>query len=422
MSVEKFIANRISGSDQNKGNISKPIVKIGIIGISVGVCVMLLTVSIVLGFKKEIVNKITGLTTHVTISNINRNASNEPEPISISKDSLEMIKKFPFIQYIQSTAFKNGLLKTDKENEGILLKGVGKEYDFDFIKDHLVEGRVLGFEVAESGGEIMISEILATKMDLHLNEKIQVYFISQHEVYDSLQKESYVKAETRSRKFKICGIFKTDFSDFDKQLSIVDLKQIQRLNFWDSTKVGAYELTVKDFDKVDKNAVEVQDLLGYNYKVSSVKEIYSNIFVWLDKLDINGIIVVVLMILVATINMITALLILILERANMVGLVKAFGLSNAGVRRIFLWISYKLIGRGMLWGNIAGIGLCLLQYYFRIVPLDGETYYVDYVAIDINWWYFLLLNLGTFIVCALMLFLPTLILTKITPIKTLKFD
>lgn len=383
---------------------------------------MLLTVSIVLGFKKEIVNKITGLTTHISISSINRNASNEPEPITISHDSLEMIRSFPFIQHLQSTAFKNGLLKTDKENEGILLKGVGRDYNFDFMKDHLVEGKILDFSEGESGGSIMISQILAKKMDLSLNEKIQVYFISQHEVYDSLQKVSYVKAETLSRKFKICGIFKTDFSDFDKQLSLVDLRKIQRLNFWDSTRVGAYEIMVTDFAQVEENTEEMQNFIGYTYKVTSVKEIYSNIFVWLDKLDINGIIVVVLMILVATINMITALLILILERANMVGLVKAFGLTNVGVRRIFLWISYKLIGRGMLWGNIAGIGLCLLQYYFRIVGLDGDTYYVDFVAIEINWWYFFLLNMGTFIVCALMLFLPTLILTKITPIKTLKFD
>jgi lipoprotein-releasing system permease protein len=179
---------------------------------------------------------------------------------------------------------------------------------------------------------------------------------------------------------------------------------------------------VKDFSKVDQNTEDIMDLLGYNYSVDNVKEIYSNIFVWLDKLDINGVIIIVLMIIVATINMITALLILILERTNMVGLVKALGMSNANVRKIFLLVSLRLTLRGLFWGNIIGISLCLLQYYFRIAKLNSDTYYVDHVAIDINWMYYLVLNAGTFLVCALMLFLPTLIITRLTPVKTLKFD
>jgi lipoprotein-releasing system permease protein len=422
LSVERFIADRISNPRQNKGNISKPIVKIGIIGISVGVCVMLLAVSIVLGFKKEIVNRITGLTTHITVSSVTMNASNEPEPIGIGPDTLTLIKKYPFVSHVQPTAFKNGLLKTDTDNEGILLKGVTADYDFSFIKEHLLEGNLPSFKDNEPSKDILISHALAEKMNLRLEDKLLVYFISQHEIYDNVERETIVKSEQRSRKLTVCGIFKTDFSDFDEKLSIVDLRQIQKLNYWDSSMVGAYEIRVRDFETVDEDVSGLQDLLGYDYNIRSVKDIYSNIFTWLDKLDLNGVIIVVLMILVATINMITALLILILERANMVGMVKAFGMNNGAVRKIFLFISFKLVGRGMLWGNVAGIGLCLLQYYFRIFTMNGETYYVDYVAIDINWWYFLLLNLGTFVTCAVMLFLPTLILTKLTPIKTLKFD
>lgn len=422
MSIEKLIADRISNSRQNKDSISKPIVKIGIIGITVGVSVMLLTVSIVLGFKKEIVNKITGLTTHIVVSSINRNSSNELEPLVIQDDTLKLLKKLPFLKHIQKTAFKNGLLKTDTENEGILLKGVDKDYDFSFIKKHLTEGRLPEYRDEEASKEILISEVLARRMDLKLDTKIMVYFISQREVYDSLIEETVTKSEQRSRKFTICGIFKTNFADFDDKLSMVDLRQIQRISNWDSTKVGSYEIEIKDFSKVEEAQEELEELLGYNYDISNVKQIYSNIFVWLDKLDINGVIVVVLMILVATINMITALLILILERTNMVGLVKALGMNNANVRKIFLLISMRLIGKGMLWGNIIGIGLCLIQYYFKIAKLDSETYYVDAVAIEINWYYFLLLNIGTFVTCALMLLLPTLIITKLTPIKTLKFD
>ncbi len=422
MSVEKLIANKITNPGDGKNNISKPIVKIGIIGIVLGVSVMLLTMSIVFGFKHEIINKITGLTTHIAISNININPSNEPEPITINADSLQLLKKLPNVKHIQGTAFKNGILKTETQNEGVILKGVNKNYDFGFIKNYMQEGALPNFATSETSKQILISRGLADKLDLKLNQKLLIYFISQHEVFDSVANDKVVKYEQRSRSLTICGIFKTSFADFDNNLTFVDLRQIQRLNYWDSSQVANYEIKVNDFEANDATIVKVQDILGYNYTVSSVREMYANIFIWLDKLDINGIIIIVLMILVATINMITALLILILERANMVGLIKSLGMSNTSVRKIFLFISLKLIGKGLLWGNIVGIGLCLLQYYFRIVKLDSDTYYVEYVVIEINWFYILFLNIGTFITCLLMLFLPTLILTKLTPIKTLKFD
>lgn len=384
--------------------------------------VMLLTVSIVLGFKKEIVSKITGLTTDIAVSNINVNASNEPEPIAMNNDTLQLLMKLPFVKHIQQTAIKNGILKTETENEGVLLKGITSAYDFDFIKSHLLKGRLPNFKPGETSKEVLVSDALASKLDLQLNKKMLVYFISEHQVYDSLEKQEVIRYEQRSRSFTICGIFKTNFADFDEHLCFVDLRQIQRLNYWDSTMTGNYEIKVKDFNLLEKNVEQVQDLMGYNYNVASVRDLYSTIFIWLDKLDINGIIIVVLMVLVATMNMVTALLILILERTNMVGLVKALGMSNASVRKIFIILSLKLTGKGLLWGNLIGIGLCLLQHYFKIARLDSETYYVDYVAVDINWVYFLLLNVGTFVVCALMLLLPTLILTKLTPVKTLKFD
>ena len=422
MNIEKFIADRISNPNQDKGNISKPIVKIGIIGIALGVSVMFLTVSIVLGFKKEITNRITGLTTDLVISNINVNSSNEPEPINLTEDSLKLIKNLPFVDYVQASAFKNGILKTETENEGVVLKGVTENYNFEFIKKHLIEGRLPLFLKEEISKDVLISSSLAEKLNLKLNEKMLVYFISQHEVYDSVVDGMVTKYEQRSRNFTICGVFKTSFSDFDNSLSFVDLRQVQRLNYWKSNQVGNYEIRIKEFEKLREDLELVQEMLGYDYNVSSVRELYVNIFLWLDKLDINGIIVVVLMLIVATINMITALLILILERTNMVGLIKALGMNNAQVRKIFLFISLKLVGKGLLWGNIIGIAVCLLQYYFKIIKLDSSIYYVEYVAIDINWWYFLALNIGTFITCFVMLFLPTLIITKLTPIKTLKFD
>jgi len=422
LSVEKFIADKISGSGKSKGNISKPIVKIAIIGIVLGVAVMLLTISIVIGFKKEITSRITGLTTDIVISNINVNPSNEPEPIKINPDSLKQITDIPFIKKIQATAYKNGILKANSENEGILLKGINKNYDLSFLSRHLVEGSLPAFNDSTASKDILVSSALANKLELKVGEKMLIYFIVQHEVYDSTENETYLKSEQRSRKLSISGIFKTDFSDFDDHLAIVDLKQIQKLNYWKEDMVGGYEIKLHDFESLETTKGKIEDILGYNYTVNTIKQLNSNIFLWLDKLDINGIIVIVLMILVAVINMITALLILILERTNMVGLVKALGMSNANVRKIFFHISLKLIGKGLFWGNVLGIGLCYLQYHFKIVKLDSATYYVDYVAVDINWFYFLILNIGAFLTCILMLFLPTLIITKLTPIKTLRFD
>jgi lipoprotein-releasing system permease protein len=422
VSIEKFIADKITGGSKDKANISKPIVKIAVTGIVLGVAVMLITISIVIGFKSEISRKITGLTTHIAISSITMNPGNEPLPITISEDTLNKLRTFPGVKHIQVTAFKNAILKTELENEGVVLKGVDSKYDFTFIKEHLKEGRLPEFSDSSASKDVLISKALSDKLALNLNDKMQLYFLVQHEIFDSVQNSTYIKSEQRSRKLTVCGIFKTDFSDFDNNLTFVDLKQIQKLNYWNDNTVGTYEISLKNFDDLQDSKAVIEEALGYQYYVRSVKDIYQNIFIWLDKLDINGVIIVVLMIIVAVINMITALLILILERTNMVGLVKSLGMSNFSVRKVFFHVSMKLIGRGLLWGNIVGIGFCYIQYYFELMKLDAETYYVDHVVVDINWFYYLLLNAGTFIVCLCMLYFPSLIITKLTPIKTLRFD
>lgn len=422
MNVEKYIANRITNTNQGQGSISKPIVKIGILGIILGLSVMLLTISIVLGFKKEITKKVTGLAADVTISNVSYGSNGEQVPIKISKDSLTVLKKLANIKHIQPTAQKNGIVKTKTENEGVIIKGINGDYDLSYLQTYLQAGRLPKVDASEVSNDILISESLATKLDLKLEEKFLVYFVVQHELFDTIEKVNYIKFEQRSRSFKICGIYKTSFSDFDNNLTFADIRQIQKLNYWDSTMVGNYEVRVNDFEKLDEAIDQLNENVGLNYQLISVKDAFSNIFIWLDKLDINGVIIIVLMILVAVINMITALLILILERTNMVGMLKSLGMSNANVRKIFFYISVRLLSRGLLWGNLIGIGSCVIQYYFGIAKLDSATYYVDKVAIELNWLYYLLLNVGTITVCILMLFLPTLIITKITPIKTLRFD
>lgn len=422
MNVEKYIADRITSNQKDQANISKPIVKIGILGIILGLSIMLLTISIVIGFKKEITKKVTSLAADVTIINMSYGTNGEQIPVKISADSLALIKKINNVKLIQGTAIKNGIVKTKTENEGVMIKGIDENYDLEFIEQHLLMGKLPVLNGVDAGNDILVSENLATRLDLKVNDKFLVYFVVQHDVYDSLQRSVFTKFEQRSRNFNICGIFKTSFTDFDNNLTFADIRHVQKLNYWEPGMVSNYEIKVKDFDELDNTIMDINDKISLNTQAVSVKDTFSNIFVWLDKLDINGIIIIVLMVIVAVINMITALLILILERTNMVGMVKSLGMSNVNVRRIFLYISLKLLARGLIWGNILGIGMCLLQYYFGWVKLDSSTYYVDKVAIDLNWMFYLLLNVGTAGVCLLMLLLPTLIITKITPIKTLRFD
>lgn len=423
MSAEKFIADRITLSNKGKNNISKPIVKIGITGIALGISVMILTISIVLGFKQEIITKITGITSHITINSMGINSSNERDPIKLSPDTLKMIKELPFIKHIQAVATKNCIIKTKAENEGVLLKGIDANYDTEFLKQYLSEGRLPQLSDTAVSKDILLSKKLADKLSVGVGKKLIAYFITKKKLNDTtFSGSNYVEFEQRSRAFTVCGIVNTGFSDFDNNLAIIDLKHIQKLNYWEEGQTGSYELFVKDFSQLEANTEAVQDLTGYNYQVLPVNEIYSSLFSWLEMVDVNGIIIITLMLLVAGVNMITALLILILERANMVGLVKSMGMSNASVRKVFFYVSVKLLVRGLLIGNLIGIGAVLIQYFTHLIKLNSDTYYVDYVPVIINVGYIVLLNVGIIVSCMLMMFFPTLILTRLTPIRTLRFD
>lgn len=422
MSIEKLIADKITNSKTQSNTISKPIVKIGTIGVIIGVAVMILTLGVVLGFKQEIINKITGLTSHLVISNINLNTSNEPDPIHISQDSLLILKNFDFLSHFQATSIKNAILSTKSNNEGVVIKGVDSDYDFSLISKNITDGEIPKFQKDSVSKEVLISKSLANKLQIKIKDKFSVYFIIQRMVFDSTLMANVRKSEQRTRVFVVKGIFKNTFAEFDENLIFADLKQLQRVNYWPDGYVGAYELKVKNYDQLEVNTENLQDFFGYSYSVANVKQIYANIFIWLDKLDVNGIIIIVLMILVATINMITALLILILERTNMIGMLKSLGMSNANVRKVFVRVSLKLILKGLIWGNLIGLILCYIQKLWKPIKLNSDVYYVDFVAIEINWQLIVLLNIGTFLTCFFMLLIPTIIISKLTPIKTLKFD
>lgn len=422
LKAQQFIADRIIKRDTLKGSISQPIVKIGVTGIAMGICVMLLSVFIVLGFKHEIIRRVTSLSAHLTITNLNSDEGNESLPLRFSKDSLHQAEQLEGVQQIVPIGLRNGILSTKEENEGVVVKGVPERYNFEFLTGHLVKGRIIKYKMGELSKDILISQRLASKLSLDTGSRMKVFFIVNRQITDSITGETVQQAEPRSWSFKVCGIFKTDFIDFDEQLCLVDLRQLQRLCYWDSLTCGAYEVQLNDMSNTAVARDQLEDYFGMQVNVSSVREQYYNLFTWLDKLDINGVILVVLMVIVATFNMITALLILILERTNMIGMLKALGMSNASVRDVFLQLSRRLVLKGLIYGNIATIALYFLQTEFGIVKLDPETYYVNQVMLSFNWQYFVLLNVGTFVICMAMLLLPAMLIARLTPVKTLKFD
>ncbi|MCD6017231.1 MAG: transporter permease [Bacteroidetes bacterium] len=423
MNFSRYIAARILNQGRQKNNISSPIVKIGITGIALGVAVMIITMAVVTGFQQQIIQKITTFTSHLQINDYDPNQSLEPNPITFDQTLLEQIKATPNVKHIQSFATKNGILKTKTENEGIVLKGISSDYDWSYLEPYVTEGTVLSITNDSVSKDIFISQTLANKLHIKLNQKLLVYFMTKKKLADTtFNGKNYIDYEPRVKDFYVKGIFNTGFSDFDKNLVFVDLKQIQKLNYWKENEVAGYEVYLNDFELLEPSLETLNDVVGYNYTIASVKQLQSAIFSWLEMIDINAVIIITLMVLVAAINMISALLILILERTNLVGILKALGLANGNVRKIFFHVSLQLLIKGLFFGNLIGIGFCLLQSYFKFATLNPETYYLDAVPINFSIIHILLVNAGTILTCLLMMFLPTLILNKITPMKAIRFS
>jgi len=423
MNFSRYIASRILNKRKEKSTISSPIVTIGVSGIALGVAVMIITMAVVTGFQKQIIDKITTFTSHLQINDYDPNQSLEPNPITFDNELLKKIESADNVKHIQAFATKNGILKTKTENEGIVLKGVSTDYDWNYLKPYVTEGNVLNINKDSISKDIFISQTLADKLHLKLNQKLLVYFMTKKKLSDTtFNGKNYIDYEPRVRDFYVKGIFNTGFSDFDKNLVFVDLKQIQKLNYWKENEVAGYEVYLNDFKLLEPSLENLNDVIGYNYTIASVKQLQSSIFSWLDMIDVNAVIIITLMVLVAAINMISALLILILERTNLVGILKALGLDNVSVRKIFFHVSLQLLIKGLLFGNLIGVGFCILQSQFQFLSLNPATYYLDAVPINISIIHILLINLGTIITCLVMMFLPTLILNKITPIKAIRFS
>ncbi|MGZ3756097.1 MAG: ABC transporter permease [Mucilaginibacter sp.] len=405
MSFASFIARRITV--KSKRTFSKLIVRIAIVGIMLGLGVMILSLAIVRGFKQEIKNKVRGFDGDIKVIKYDTNTSAENSSFAKDDTFFNKAKRSRLITQIMPYATKPGIIKTSTEIEGVVLKGVDKTYDWSFFKSNLVSGRVINFtDTTEAKKEAMISEVIANRLKLKLGDKFLMYF---------------VQTPLRKRSFKVVGIYNSGVEEIDKTYVVGDLSNIKKLNDWDDNTIGGYELRVADFDRLDDASRFVDNALPIRLKAYTIVENYPNIFEWLQLLDVNTQIILVLMTLVAVINMISALLIMILERTAMIGILKAMGAANWAIQKIFLYNAAYLVGLGLLFGNIFGLGLGYFQLSTHFFKLDPESYYMSFIPIQFNWADVLLLNLGTMVICLLVLIVPSMLVARITPVKAIRF-
>lgn len=416
MNIERFIAKRIIRGTEGANQLSRPIVKISVLGIALGMAVMILSVAVVTGFQKEVRNKLIGFDAHIRITNYDNNVSDEPLPISNQQSFLDALEANPGIKHVQEYALKSGVVKTKDDNEGVLIKGIGKDYDWSFIQSNIKEGTV--FSVSDTGlsRSVVVSKSLADRLGLKLNEKMVMYFLTKKT--DS----TYTHYEQRAKVFYVSGIYETGFEEIDQKLVLVDIGQVQKLNYWEKDQIAGFEITIHDYSQLEALGEEVNVMIGQGLVAQTVKETNPTIFSWLDLMDINAWIILVLMVIVAGINMVSALLILILERTNMIGILKAMGAGNGAIQKIFLYNAAYLIGKGLLWGNLLGIGISLFQYYTGVFTLDAKTYYISQIPINLDILSILLLNIGTLLCCIFMLIVPSFIVSKITPVKAIRYS
>ncbi len=406
MNLEYFIANRIS--NKGKESFSGPVIRVSILSISLGLAVMILSIAIVVGFENTISSKVTGFSSQLKIVAFDNNQSLEEQAITLDNELIAGLKADKNISYINLTAKKAGVIKTDDQIQGIVFKGLDKDYNLDFLNKSLTEGKIPGFSTKNDS--VLISRDLSRKLNLNIGDDLRVWFLSGD------------NSRTRGRKFKISGIYKTSLEEFDSRYVIGDLRHIRKLNGWAENQVGTIELFCKNQDIVDETQMGLYKSIPYNLQVISIKQEYPQIFNWLDLLDTNVAVVLTLMILVAGITMVSTLFIIIMERTAMIGILKSLGMRNARIRKIFLHKAAHIIGKGMLWGNAGGLGLYFLQYYFQIIKLSSQSYYVDYVPVELYFSYYVYLNLATFLLSLLILIGPSYYITRISPAKALRYE
>jgi lipoprotein-releasing system permease protein len=415
MNLPYFIAQRLIKGRREGTSFSRPINVIAIIGIAMGLAVMILAVAILTGFKQQIREKVVGFGSNIQILNFDSNISFETTPIRDTQNFIPVIKKIPGIKHIQVFATKAGIIRTDEDIQGVVLKGIGSDFDWSYFKSNMVEGSA--FTVADTGrpnNNVIISKKIANMLRLNKGDSFTMLFIQD---------------PPRMRKFTISGIYETSLEEFDKMYVFCDIGHIKRLNGWKDDQVSGFEIFINDFDKLDEMTSEVRDAIGYKitaedekFKVTNIRIRYPQIFDWLNFQDINVIVIILLMLIVAGFNMISSLLILILEKTNMIGVLKSLGAEDKTIRRMFLYQAAYLIGKGLFWGNFIGIGIAYLQLKTGMITLDASSYYIKTVPVNLELIHILILNAGTMAVIIAMLIVPSQLITRITPVKAIRYD
>lgn len=411
MNYELFIAKRIINAKKRKNSVSSPIIKISILAIAIGIIVMLFSVATGVGLQKKIKEKISGFNGDIQISNYDANNSKVTViPVSKDQNFYPEFTEIPNVKKVQVFATKAGIIRTPNEFEGIILKGVDAGYNWAFFTEYLADGKMpdLGGKISN---EVLISDKTAKRLGLKVSDNFHMFFV----------KDNPNRAPN-SRKFAVCGIYNSGFDEFDESFIIGDIRHIQKINKWQANEVGGFEVFIHDFDQLRTTGFEVYSSIDPTLNAYTIAEKFPSIFEWLSLFDTNIFVIIGIMILIAGINMITALLVLILERTQMIGILKALGNSNWSIRKIFLYNAAFLIGKGLLWGNIIGLSLLFIQKYFGVITLNPETYYVSQAPVYLDFKHIILINLGTLFLCLLMLLIPSLIVSKISPVKAIKFD
>lgn len=411
MNLEYFIAKRLITAKDYKSSISAPIIKIAIAAIAIGMVMMIVSVATGIGLQQKIREKVSAFNGHIIISNYDNNQSEATlTPIAKNQEFYPKFNSVAGISHIQAIATKAGIIRTEKAFEGIIFKGVGTDYQWSNIKEYLIAGRLPNLS-SQLNSEVVISQFLADRLQLKVGDAFNTFFIKENQ-----------NQLPNIRRFKITGIFNSGFQEFDATYIIGDIRHIQRINKWTPNEIGAFEIFVQDFNQIQAVGDEVYQQTPSNLDSKTIIEKYSYIFDWLQLFDFNIIVILGVMIVVATINMVVALLVLILERTQMIGILKALGASDWSVRKIFLYNAFYLILRGLFWGNGIGIGVLLIQKYFGVIQLNPENYYVNQAPVYFNLGYIAALNLLTVGVCFLVLLIPSYIITKISPIKAIRYE
>jgi lipoprotein-releasing system permease protein len=411
LNLEYFIAKRLITAKDYKSSISAPIIKIAISAIAIGMIMMIVSVATGIGLQQKIREKIAAFNGHIIISNYDNNQSEVTlTPIAVNQEFYPKFTSVQGINHVQAIASKAGIIRTENAFEGIIFKGVGKDYQWNNIKEYLISGKLPNVS-KEINSEVLISQFLANRLNFKVGDAFNTFFIKENQ-----------NQLPNIRRFKITGIFNSGFQEFDATYIIGDIRHVQRINKWNSNEVGAFEVFVSDFDNIQTKGEEVYQQTSSTLDTKTIIEKYSYIFEWLQLFDFNIVVILVIMIIVATINMVVALLVLILERTQMIGILKALGANNWAVRKIFLYNAFYLIIKGLFWGNLIGISLLLIQQYFGVIKLNPENYYVNQAPVYFNIGYILLLNLLTIVVCSLVLLIPSYLITRITPVKSIRYE